>query len=377
MLTNSISSQNRSISLTLYQGRVVFRIDYGGEIKLEINSTKKYNTGEWINVAAARQFHPKGGTENGSLVVGKEIHTGSPTAPVNSDSLPNLSNVHYYLGGLPPGFKSGTSKAPGADQAFLGCMKDVTINQESYDPMDSSNFYGVEQTCREVINRIGFNGIGYAEYPSESIRKRGNFGFVFRTMQPDCVLLMAGYPETVAENFDERDLRGNYSVWLKDGRVNLYVDGGHGMVRLSSNSTVNDGEFHSVTVVRSNRKVQLRIDDQLEKMDSLPPTTMAINLPEEHGGLFLGGTPTHSIAFDSIPPFEKIGLIGTIKDVVFNNATLQLNSPVRVDGVEMGRMGPQMGSQNGLSNVLMKTEPIGGGFEPVAEGCERVSERGV
>lgn len=253
-------------------------------------------------------------------------------------------------------------------------MKDVTINQESYDPLDSSNYYGVEPTCREVVNRIGFNGgVGFAEYPSESIRKRGNLGFVFRTMQPDCVLLIAGYPETVAENFDDRDLRGNYSVWLKDGRVNVYMDGGHGMVRLSSNSSVNDGEFHSVTVVRNYRKVQLRIDDQLEKTDSLPPSTLNINLPGEHGGLFLGGIPTKSLAFDSIPPFEKIALIGSIKDVVFNNLTLALGSPVRVDSVEMGRMGPQMGS-NGLGNVLMKTEPMGRGyFEPAAEGCERVS----
>lgn len=352
---------------------MVFRIDYGGEIKLEINSTKKYNTGEWINVAAARQFHPKGGTENGSLVVGKEIHTGSPTAPVSSESLPNLSNTSYYLGGLPPGFKSGSSKAPGADQAFLGCMKDVTINQESYDPLDSSNYFGVEPTCRDVINRVGFNGNGYAEYPSESIRKRGNIGFVFRTMQPDCVLLIAGYPETVVENFDDRDLRGNYSMWLKDGRVNFYMDGGYGMVRLSSNSTVNDGEFHSVTVVRNNRKVQLRVDDQLEKTDTLPPETMTIHLPEEYGGLFLGGAPAHSIDFDSIPPFEKIPLLGSIKDVVFNNRSLTLANPIRVDSVEMGRLGPQMGSSTGMSNILMKTEPIARSFEPVAEGCERVS----
>lgn len=358
--------------MTLHEGRLVFRIDYGGEIKLEINSTKKYNTGEWINVQAARQFHPKGGTENGSLVVGKEMHAGSPTAPVNSDSLPNLSNTSYYLGGLPPGFKSGTSKAPGADQAFLGCMKDVTINQESYDPLDSSNYYGIEPTCREVINRIGFHGLGFVEYPSESIKKKGNMGFVFRTMQQDAVLLIAGYPETVIENFDQRDLRGNYSVWLKDGRVNVYMDGGHGMVRLSSNTTVNDGEFHSVTVVRNNRKVQLRIDDQLEKTDSLPPATTSIDLPNEHGGLFLGGIPSKSIAFDSIPPFEKVGLIGAIKDVVFNDATIPLSDPIRVDNVEMGRMGPHMGA-NGLSNVLMKTEPIGRSFEPAVEGCERVS----
>lgn len=119
---------------------------------MEINTTKKFNTGRWVNVAAAREFS-KGSTENGSLIVDKENHTGSPTAPIGLDSLPNLSNTSYYVGGVPPGFKSGTSKAPGADHAFLGCMKDIQINQETYDPLDSPNYFGVEPSCKETIAR--------------------------------------------------------------------------------------------------------------------------------------------------------------------------------------------------------------------------------
>lgn len=49
------------------------------------------------------------------------------------------------------GFKSGTTKAPGADHAYLGCMRDIQIYGESYDPLDRSIYYGVEPTCRDTI----------------------------------------------------------------------------------------------------------------------------------------------------------------------------------------------------------------------------------
>lgn len=55
--------QNRSIQLQLREGRVVFRIKYGGESQLEINTTEKYNTGKLVKVQAARFFGNK--IENG------------------------------------------------------------------------------------------------------------------------------------------------------------------------------------------------------------------------------------------------------------------------------------------------------------------------
>lgn len=132
----------------------MFRIEYGGESKLEINTTKKYNLGKWVSVEVAREFTSKRSTENGSLKVNNEEPlTGSPTAPVTSSLLPDLSRAYNYLGGLPPGFKSATTKAPGADHAFLGCMRDIQINGETYDPLESSLRFGVEPSCKETIAR--------------------------------------------------------------------------------------------------------------------------------------------------------------------------------------------------------------------------------
>jgi laminin, alpha 1/2 len=140
--------------LTLFEGRIVFRIDYGGESKLEINTTKKYNKGEWVRVEASRQYKVKGSTEEGSLNVNnEETKFGSPTTPITSKMIPDFKDTLYYLGGIPPGFRSGSTKAPGADYGFLGCMKDVQINADIIDPLQSSQYYGVEPSCKDKITK--------------------------------------------------------------------------------------------------------------------------------------------------------------------------------------------------------------------------------
>lgn len=83
----------------------------------------------------------------------EEPQTGAPTKPINSNLLPDLSSALYYLGGVPPGFKAGTTKAPGADHAFLGCMRDMVINQETFDPLESRVYFGIEPSCRATITR--------------------------------------------------------------------------------------------------------------------------------------------------------------------------------------------------------------------------------
>lgn len=78
-------------------------MDYGDESKLEINTTKKYNNGQWTTLTAAREFKSKRNTENGSLKVNSESHEGSPKAPMTAKHLPDLADAVYYLGGVPPG----------------------------------------------------------------------------------------------------------------------------------------------------------------------------------------------------------------------------------------------------------------------------------
>ncbi|XP_023158823.1 laminin subunit alpha-1 isoform X2 [Ceratitis capitata] len=364
-------AKNRSVSVTLSRGRIMFRIDYGDEAKLEINTTHKYNTGKWVKIEAARQFVPKRGTENGILRVDNEpAITGSPTVPIKSHMLPDLSKPVYYLGGVPPGFKSGTSKAPGADNPFLGCMKDVQVNHETYDPLESSTHFGVEPSCKDIITKAGFTGQGYIELPSHSLRKRANTGFVFRTLQPDCLLLLSAYPPEVAEDYDEKDIKGNYSVSLIDGHLQVWVNSGRGLLKMSSNNTLNDGEFHVVNLIKTSRKFELMLDDELQDTKSLTGTPTLVSMPRDAGGLYIGGAPPYEEYTPLAPTFIK--LEGAIRDVVFNNHTINLNQAVAFSNVQVGRNGPPMGTVNGVFDVLLKTEPmIAKSFTASPERCLR------
>ncbi|ETN59454.1 laminin, alpha 1/2 [Anopheles darlingi] len=359
-------TNNRSVSLTLYQGRIVFRVDYGDDTRLEINTTKRYNTGSWVVVEASRQFR-KSSTDVGVLKVnGVDNIPGSPTKPIGAAKLPVLSDS-YYLGGVPPGFKTGTTKAPGADHAFLGCVKGLQISGVSYDPLDSSNHFGIETSCDSTITRAGFFGDGYIELPSFTLRKRSHFGFVFRTMQPDCLLLLSGYPSRIRDDYDAKDTLGNYSVFLADGRLNLWMDGGAGRIELVSNGTLNDGEYHVLAVMKQGRHVELHVDDKLQMSRTLQPSL--VNMPGESGGLFIGGIPPDPALEELVKVTD--GLEGVVANLVFNNRTLSFGQALNFTKVQMGRTGPAMGSQ-GLYTALMKTEPIGRSFKAAPEGCHRV-----
>lgn len=309
---------------------------------------------------AARSF--EGSTENGQLEVNEEIKNVSPTTPVTAKLLPNLLNETFYLGGVPPGFKSGTTKAPGADNAFLGCIRDVQINDAAVDPMGSAQFFGVESKCREIITRAGFFGNGFIELPSHSIRKKGNFAFTFRTKQTHTILLVSTFPP----NFSNlKELKGFYGVFLLNGNLHIIIDPGNGKMEIISVKKYNDGEYHVVNVLKIGRKIELRIDDEIESVKNLPTPPYIINMPEEEGGLYLGGIPSINDSNFLLP--TDIHLNGAISDLVINNKMVTFYEARNFSNCQMGRSGPKMGSFNGHNG------PISESFKQIGEGCQRVS----
>lgn len=220
--------------------------------------------------------------------------------------------------------------------------------------------------------RAGFAGQGYIELPSQSLRKRANAGFVFRTLQSDCLLLLAAYPPEVADDYDAKDIKGNYSISLVDGHLQVWINSGRSFIKLSSNVTLNDGEFHVVNLLKNGRKFDLMIDDELQETKNLQGSPTLVSMPREAGGLYIGGAPPYDEYTPLAPTFNK--LEGAIRDVVFNNRTVNFNQALSFVNAQIGRNGPAMGSINGLSDILMKTEPmIGKSFTAAPEGCKRVS----
>lgn len=205
------------------------------------------------------------------------------------------------------------------------------------------------------------------------MRKRANFGVVFRTLQANCLILLAAFPPSVSSDeieFDQKEIRGNYSLALYEGRAYVWVNAGSETLELKSNISLNDGEYHVIIVQKSGRKFELRIDDETQAVNSFVSQPFVINMPEERGGLYFGAVPDfpeYDYLAKAFEPFE-----GAIKDVVFNNHTIYFNDFRNFSNIQMGRSGPAMGYQSALNNI-MKTEPISKSFTAVPEGCHRVS----
>lgn len=223
--------------------------------------------------------------------------------------------------------------------------------------------------------RAGFAGNGYLELPSQSLRKRANTGLVFRTLQPDCLLMLAAYPPEVLDDYDAKDIKGNYSISLIDGQLQVWINSGRSFIKMYSNvSQLNDGELHVINLIKTGRRFELMVDDEQQDVRSLSGSPSLVSLPQEAGGLYIGGAPSHESFMALAPTFTK--LEGAVRDVVFNNRTINFNDALTFANVQIGRNGPLMGSINGaLYDVLLKTEPmIGKSFTASPEGCKRVSD---
>lgn len=82
----------------------------------------------------------------GVLKVGGESKEGVPSPPPNQNDIPDLSESEYMIGGITPGFKS----INGLPKSFLGCMSDIQIAQQGYDPMKGIS-WGVQPTCSDKV----------------------------------------------------------------------------------------------------------------------------------------------------------------------------------------------------------------------------------
>lgn len=103
---------------------------------------------------------------------------------------------------------------------------------------------------------------------------------------------------------------------IMNGQVEVRLNAGKGELVLQSNDTFNDGRYHSVTIIKRRKDVELRIDDAYQTAGKLP-TSAAIKAPEENGGLFFGGLPVLINNTEMISTTTP--LYGAIKDAIFND----------------------------------------------------------
>lgn len=103
---------------------------------------------------------------------------------------------------------------------------------------------------------------------------------------------------------------------ILNGQVQVRLNSGQTELVLQSNNTFNDGRYHSITVIKKRKDVELRIDDAYQTSGKLH-SGIAIKAPESNGGLFFGGLP--ALINNTKMIATNTPLYGAIKDVIFND----------------------------------------------------------
>ncbi|XP_043271259.1 laminin subunit alpha-1 [Venturia canescens] len=374
LLFLAINPKNHQhIMIFLREGRVVLHIAYGGNVSIRLTSTYKYNTGNWTKVDAFRQYQPRKNIEECILNVGggNDRKTGTPSRQPGKEDIPDLEEAKYYIGGLPPGFRAVNLHLP-SQISFLGCISNVVV-QEGYDPM-AEQYYGVEPTCGNKAPKIvGFYGDGYLEYHSFILKKiSSTISFSFRTLQKEAVLLLSTFQgqeerlNNIQNSGSDASKDSYYSVAVIGGQVQVRLNSGKGELILQSNNTYNDGKYHSVTISKRRKEVELRVDDAYQGGGKLP-TGAAIKAPEINGGLFFGGLP--ALINNTKMIATGVPLYGAIKDAIFNDEILRFDEATSFDHALIGRAGPSMGKD---PPTYAPSASLSRGMSTQPEGCQKV-----
>ncbi|XP_061943056.1 laminin subunit alpha lam-3 isoform X4 [Apis cerana] len=363
---------NQHVIIFLREGKVILQIGYGSNVSMEMSSNFKYNTGNWTKVDAFRYYQLHKNIEKCSLSVGEnDKRIGAPATQPKKEDIPNFLQAKYYIGGVPPSFRADKLMLP-SQVSFLGCMSNIII-EVGYDPM-AEQYYGVEPICtNKPLRLVGFYGDGYLQHAAYTLRKiNSTVSFSFRTMQERAVLLLSTFEgqeermPLIRHMNDESNKKSYYSVCIMNGQVEVRLNAGRGELVLKSNDTFNDGRYHSVTIIKRRKDVELRIDDAYQTAGKLP-TSAAIKAPEESGGLFFGGLPILINNTEMISTTTP--LYGAIKDAIFNDDIIRFDEVISFEHALIGRSGPSMGKD---PPTYTPSASLSRGMSTQPEGCQKV-----
>lgn len=106
-----------------------------------------------------------------------------------------------------------------------------------------------------VTNGMRFNGMGYV------VLARRKLGL--RPKKTDIQLQLQTFSESGLLLYMSDYKRDFLSIELKDGRVLFQYDLGGGAVTMESRDKLNDGEWHSIVISRSQQQGLLRVDNDI------------------------------------------------------------------------------------------------------------------
>ncbi|XP_076315810.1 laminin subunit alpha-1-like [Tachypleus tridentatus] len=319
----SLSYKGQFVSIELREGKIFYQASVGPTFsRLVLSTTKTFNTGEFVHVKVRRDKN------TAQLKINEIVLEAATDDWRNNYKIYLTTNTKMYYGGVPPNFSASSFPDVGF-KSFHGCMRDlqigattVTLNTESYNLSP--------QCADEPIKLVRFRGAGYLEMKSQILEKESNFSFTFQTKDENALLMLSTF-----EGSDEKQEENNYySVAVVNGKLETRLNAGKGEVLIQSIKSVNDGEYHTVTLLKTKHVVKLRLDDEKAGRDErVSIKGLTIRAPQ-NGGLYFGGVRS-SITVTQMTATTK-NLTGVIKDLIFNNRLYPFNDHVQFVGVGIG-----------------------------------------
>ncbi|XP_071660282.1 laminin subunit alpha-3 isoform X2 [Patagioenas fasciata] len=246
------ANEDQFISVLIKDGHTVFRYKVGSDPPKEIETNATVNDGTF------KQIH---------LVLAPSRNTVhvSPDIKANINVFPFTK---YYLGGIPPSLRErfDISTPP-----FRGCMKNVKNPNTASVIFDET--FGVSKKCSDdwkLIRSAAFSKKGTLSLSAAGFPFPRDFqvGFGFQTMASTGTLL-------------------NYNLWpniltifLRPGIVTAKM----GEMEIELKKKYEDGSLHYVTVIKTDNRVHLLVDDEsaLKSVDS--PRARPLVEPIKFGG---------------------------------------------------------------------------------------------
>ena len=332
------------LSVEMKAGKIVLVINYGKGGKLEFVTKQTYNSGQWVKLEAGRAS--RGGSETGVLRVTfnglREDYVDSISA-LQTQEL-DLQTSKLYFGGVPPSFDFNSFPHLEA-KSLLGSLRGITTSNPGSNSLMNplyteygiiNPYYGVIPSCENrILKMASFGGAGHMEVKSQGLRRNSSFGLTFTSQQSDGLLALStflGKPSGHLADF--------YSVSLVGGRLALNL----ASRRITTNTTYNDGQHHTLFVIRRAAQVTVYIDDIRVDDGSvrLVANQREIKAPSQ-GGLFIGGVPSviKADVLSSNLAASAENFVGTIQDFAFiDDLTVRvvaMNEPVSFFNVAIGR----------------------------------------
>uniref|UniRef100_A0A8K9UV88 Laminin subunit alpha-5 n=1 Tax=Oncorhynchus mykiss TaxID=8022 RepID=A0A8K9UV88_ONCMY len=288
--------RSRSVmTLSVSDGHLLLLID-GGKRKTSIRSRRKYNDGRWHTVFVKREGEMASLIVDGINTQSKRVSGGEKT-PLSSP---------LYIGGV-----------PSAVARFVGCVRDLELNEESIDnPSTSLGVVPCFQTTLQPGAYFSSQGGHMAIDEGLVLGRDLEVRLEVRLVSDSGLLLHAGSGQQL-------------SLYLNQGEVTVTVNSGRGnffSTSFTPEESLCDGRWHSITVMKKSNVLQLHVDAASEhsvgpKKGRSSGTKETVYLGGVPDGVDVPGLPA------ALPSFH-----GCVRRAVLNQRPAVLAKPLLVHG---------------------------------------------